>query len=134
MELILTILTTLVLYIILNKDMVSIAKWADSKHLKINSGKYQVIFFAPNSREHKDQPEVFYKGELIPVVNCMKILGINLDTGLNLGKHETALAGKGSSRLPIVKAVSGPKGDFSKEDRLLTFKTFIPPVGWLICQ
>lgn len=58
----------------------------------------------------------------------MKILGVNLDTGHNFNKQESALADKGSSRLPIVKAVSGPKGGFSKEDRLLTFKAFIPPV------
>lgn len=112
----------------LNADMKSIAKWADRKHLKISSGKSQVILFTPNSREHKGQPKIFYKGELIPVVNSMKILGINLDKGLNLRKQETALADKGSSRLPIVKAVSGPKGGFSMEDRLLTFKAFIPPV------
>jgi hypothetical protein len=58
----------------------------------------------------------------------MKILGVNLDTGHNLSHQEDALAVKGRGCLPIIKAVSGPKSGFSKEDTLLTYKAFIAPI------
>jgi hypothetical protein len=112
----------------LNKDMARISKWAASKKLKISSGKSQVLFFTPNTREHTDKLEIYYEGELIPIVNIMKILGINLDIGHNGSHHEDALAAKGCGWLPIVKAVSGPKSGFSKEYSLIAHKAFIPPI------
>jgi hypothetical protein len=112
----------------LNNDMARISKWAASKKLKISSRKFQFLFFTPNTREHRDKPEIYYEGELIPVVNIMKILGINLDTGHNGSYHEDTLATKGPGRLPIVKAVSSSKSGFSKEDGLIAYKAFIPPI------
>jgi hypothetical protein len=111
----------------LNWDMARISKWAASKKLKISSGKSQVIFLTPNTREHRENPQVYYEGKLIPVVNIMKILGVNVDTDHNLFHQEDYLAVKGRGHLPIVKAVTGSKHSFTKEDALLTYKEFIPP-------
>jgi hypothetical protein len=107
--------------------MARISKWVRSKKLKISSGKSQVIFFTPNTREHRENPQVYYEGELIPVVNIMKILGVNVDTGHNSSHQEDYLAVKGRGRLLIVKTVTGSKHSFTKEDALLTYKAFIPP-------
>jgi retron-type reverse transcriptase len=41
----------------LNKDMAQISKWAARKKLKISSGKSQVLFFTPNTREQRDKPD-----------------------------------------------------------------------------
>jgi hypothetical protein len=60
----------------LSVDLCQIESWADRKNLSIAPNNSAVILFTPNPAQAKHHPQVLYKGEIIPLVKYLKILGI----------------------------------------------------------
>ena len=112
----------------LNEDLERVSKWAKRKRLKISAEKSQVILFTPNNREVDIKPRILYEGNLIPVKNKVKILGLDLETMHTGATQEASAKSKGSGRLRIIKAVMGADWGLTKEDGLLTYKALISPV------
>jgi hypothetical protein len=111
--------------IALNKDMFLISQWAKRKKLKISHEKSQCILFTPWTKEHCDQPQVFFEGNLIQVSNQIKILGLLLDTQHTMTPQLKATKVSASKCVPIMKAVMA--WGFKKADGLRTFKSIMSP-------
>jgi hypothetical protein len=78
-----------------------------------------VILFTPNNREMKVIPQIIYEGNLIPVENKIRILGLDLDTMHAGAAQESSAKTKASSRHQIIKAVMGSDWGFTKEDGVM---------------
>jgi hypothetical protein len=113
---------------ILNEDMKNISAWAAKKHLTISSSKSQTIYFTPHNKEINDEPEIYYEGSHIPVCTTIKILGLWFNSMNTYMPHEKAQKSKGSSCVPLFKAVMGTGWNLKKEDGIIVYKSFIAPV------
>jgi hypothetical protein len=60
----------------LNEDMCKVEPWADSKNLTIAPEKSSITLFTPDSHQASHHPQVFYKGNLIPLDRNPKWLGL----------------------------------------------------------
>jgi hypothetical protein len=105
-----------------------IESWADSKDLSIAPNKSSIILFTPDPAKGKFHPQVLYKGDVIPLNKCPKILSITWDTQLTFSNHINDVVARASRRLQILKALAGTSWGQCKETLLLTFKLLIRPL------
>ena len=112
----------------LNSDLTNISLWAHCKHLRISPEKSQVTLFTSDTHQSKYQPQVYYEGALIPLEKNPKILGVILDTHHTFSPHIKNIVAKASSRLNILKALTGTSWGQKKEIILMTYKSIIAPV------
>jgi hypothetical protein len=71
----------------LNDDLKLVEKWADEKNLTIAPHKSSVVLFTPDPHQTKTHPQVFYKGDLIPLDKKPKWLGNVVDTRITSSHH-----------------------------------------------
>jgi hypothetical protein len=85
-----------------------------------------VTLFTPNTREANHHPSVYFEGQLIPLDRLPKFLGLIFSTLFVWTPNANNSKSKSTSRLQLMKAISGL--DFGdKETLLLTYNSFMKP-------
>jgi hypothetical protein len=96
----------------LNEDMRQVEIWADSKNLSIAPEKSSITLSIPDLHQAKYHPQVFYKGQVIPLDRNPKWLGL-IQEGYSF--HVSDLKVRLSPRHQIVKALSDTSWGQSRE-------------------
>jgi hypothetical protein len=111
----------------LNDSLAKVEVWADAKKLTIAPHKSSVILFTPDPHQTNAHPQVFYKGDLIPLNKTPKNLGNVLDSCFNSSHHVADIDSSLSRSINILKALSGSTWGQSKETILATYKQLLRP-------
>ena len=91
-------------------------------YLLISVPKSTVTVFSPDPRQAKTHPRILIEDPQLPLVQCLKILGVYLDTSLSFNKHRGYVAERVSSRNNIITALAGISWGQQKETLLMTYK------------
>ena len=83
-----------------NMKMKTILEWCNKNKLKINPMKSEVMVVT--NKKIQIQPHIYLGDELIPIVDCVKYLGVFIDSHLNFNKQIENL----QSRLSSVSGIA----------------------------
>lgn len=56
-------------------------------HMEINDNISKLICFSRKKQNELDNNVIMINGQVIPVVNCIKLLGVYIDNKLTFSKH-----------------------------------------------
>ena len=105
----------------LNNYLEEINAYLKDNSLWISAPKSSVTLFFPDTHQVKTHPKILIEDSQLPLVQCLKILGVHLDTSLSFNKHSSHVAERISSRNNILKALSGTSWGQQKETLLMTY-------------
>jgi hypothetical protein len=106
----------------LNNYLAAVADFLDERLLSISTSKSSVTLFTPDTKEANDHPEVSIRGDLLPLNERPKVLGVTFDKMFTFADHCRATAGKVDRRNNILRALAGTDWGQQKETLLVTFK------------
>jgi hypothetical protein len=109
----------------LNEDLVHIHQWTIDKKITIAPKKSCIILFTPDQAQFHHHPLVYLNGKLIPLDMALMWLGVNFYPKINFGIQAKASKGKGSSRVLILKALTGTDWGHDMETILRIYKCLI---------
>ena len=109
--------------------------WFETNGMKTNPDKFQMIFFD----RHKSHCDEFVEVNDIKIVQqpCVKLLGVNIDSGLNFNCHIRDICRKAGYKLNVLARLSKTLNEDSKT---LLFHSFIMTlfnycaVVWYFCD
>ena len=91
----------------LNSYLEELTAYLKDNSLLISAPKSSLTLFTPNTHQAKTHPKILIEDSQLPLVQCPKILGVNLDTSLSFNKHNSHVAERVSNINNIFKAVAG---------------------------
>ena len=91
----------------LNRDLESISAWCDRWGMEVNPGKTKALIISRSRTIYPVFPGLVLNGVPVDVVPEMKLLGIILDSKLTFESQIRTIVASTSSRLGIVRKVSG---------------------------
>jgi hypothetical protein len=109
----------------LNENLVCIHQWAIDKKITIAPEKSCIILYMPDQTQFRHHPLVYLNGKLIPLDMALKWLGVIFDPKINFGIQAKTSKSKGSSRVPILKGLTGTNLGHDMETILRTYKCLI---------
>jgi hypothetical protein len=118
----------------LNDVLKLVEKWAIENNLTIAPKKSSVVLFIPDPHQTKTHPQIFYKGDLIPLDKTPKWLGNAVDTRITSSHHASDVDTRIARRVNLMKSLSGSPFGQCKETLLLTYKCLVRPVIDFGCQ
>ena len=80
------------------------------------------MLLIPDTHQAKTHPRILIEGLLLPLVQCPKILGINLDHSLSFNKHSYYVAERVTSINNILRALADISWGQQKETLLIICK------------
>ena len=83
----------------------SASSWANARGFKFSSSKTKAIRFC-RLRRREEIPTLFLENNILPYENCIKYLGMFLDSKLTFAHHIDEVVGTVKQRLNILKVVS----------------------------
>ena len=102
-----------------NSYLEEIFAYLKDNSLLISAPKSTVTLFSPDPHQAKTHPRILIEDSQLPLAQCPKILGVNLDTSLSFNKHSGYIAERVSSRNNILKALAGTSWGQQKETLLM---------------
>ena len=105
-----------------NSYLEEIIAYLKDNSLLISAPKSTVRLFSPYPHQAKTHPRILIEDSQLPLAQCLKILGVYLDTSLSFNKHSGYVAERVSSRNNILKALAGTSWGQQKETLLMTYK------------
>ena len=105
-----------------------VSNWSTTNRLPIAPDKSTVTLFTPWTKQYHAQPQVHLNNTQVPLNKTPKILGVTLDPLFTFAPHVASTAARASSRLQIMKAVTGSGWGQDKETLLLTYGALIKPI------
>lgn len=112
----------------LRNSITPIQDWADRNKLLIEPTKSSITLFTPWTQQFHDHPSVDINNNQAPLEHAPKILGVNLDTMFTFSPHVNRIYDKATSRLQVLKALSGTSWGHQKETLLATYGAIIKPI------
>ena len=100
----------------INRYLEEITLSPKDNSLLISALKLLVTLFSPDTHQTKNT----HRG--LPLVQCLNILGVLLNTFLSFNKHNNYVAERISNRHNILKALTGTSWGQQKETLLMTYK------------
>ena len=113
---------------LLSDSFAPIEDWARVNKMGIAPEKSSVTLFTPWTGQVNAEPQISINNIPVPTDKRPKILGVTFDPLFTFTPHVTEIAGRASSRLQVLKALTGTSWGQDKETILLTFKAIIKPV------
>ena len=81
----------------LEKESETAVEWFDQNKMIVNPDKFQVMLL--EKRNENNQSCLKINNQTIKTTNCVKLLGINIDSKLNFDSHISDLCKKASIEL-----------------------------------
>ena len=110
----------------LNRDLELIAAWCDRWGMSVNPSKTKAIIISRSRTAYPVFPRLVLNGTTVKVVQELKLLGIILDCKLTYESQIRAIVASTSSRLGILRKVSGLYCDAEVVTR--SFWSFVLPL------
>ena len=110
--------------------------WFEANHLKANPSKFQYIVFNKSSNPN-DVSVLNVKDNTIQAEQCVKLLGVTIDSKLNFSDHISELCVKAGRKMNVIARLSTI---LNSESKMLLFNSFILahfnfcPVIWHFCK
>ena len=106
----------------LNNYLEELTTYLKDNSLLISAPKSSVTLLTPDTHQAKTHPDIFIEDSRLPLVKCLKILGVYLDPSLSFNKHSQYVTERVSGRNNILKALAGTSWGQQKETLLMTYK------------
>ena len=79
------------------KESGTAVEWFNQNKMTVKPDKFQAIW--PEKRNENNQSRLKINDQAVKTTNCVKLLGVNIDSKLNFGSHISDLLKKGSMQL-----------------------------------
>ena len=106
---------------ILNSYLEEITAYLKDNSLLISALKSSVTLFTPDTHEAKTHLKILIEDSQLPLVQFLKMLGVQLDTSLSFNNHSSHVAERVSIRNNIIKALAGTSWGQQKGTLLMTY-------------
>jgi exonuclease III len=110
----------------LQRALNDIELWCSIWRIKVNAAKTQLVTFTRSRNQKPMQLTLF--GQAIKPQHNMKLLGMTFDSNGGYNSHCQAKAKEATSRLALLRKVSGQRWGASTQTLLILYKQYILPV------
>ena len=116
----------------LNSYLEEISAHLENCSLLISAPRSSLTLFTPDTHQAKTHPKILIDDSQLPLVQCPKKIGVDLDTLLSFNKHGSHVAERVFSRNNILKALAGTSWGQQKETLLMTYKA-VWEINYKLC-
>ncbi len=92
--------------------------WFNDNLMQANPAKFQCIFFGSKNKETLRLSENI----ALDVVDCVKLLGVNIDRNLSFNSHITRICKKAGKHIQVLRRLSSM---LTSKTKLLLFKAYV---------
>ena len=113
-----------------------LSHWAQQWGFTFTPSKCQTVVFRRymNQSEMVNLPTLMINDEPVPYSNCVKFLGVCLDTRLNMNHHVQYVRTRALKRVPLLKCIAGRQCGADRTILLRLYKSLIRPILEYGCQ
>lgn len=108
----------------INKALQIVDNWGKDNMLAFSAQKTQMIQIGPNN----SNIDCNFQGLPIDPSNCMKVLGLTIDTKLNFEMHSKNLVSKVAITERFLRRIAGPLWGMDTDTLMLIYKTIIEKI------
>ena len=112
----------------LQEKLEPVVKWCDKWRIVLNATKSQSIVFTKQYQRLPDTEGLIIRGDLIPIIDRVKFLGVWYDRGLTFTPHVVNLVKACKSRLNVLSLLCGDDFGPTTEIAVRLYKTFVRPL------
>jgi hypothetical protein len=113
---------------VVSNYLTTLSTWFAQRNLRISPQKSKAMLVTTWTKEFKTILPIHIAGVAIPTVNCLKVLGVTLDTMYTFSGHVAETKSKVQSRNNLLRRLAGSTWGAERETLLATYKATGRPV------